>query len=75
MSGLFSSPKIKTPPPPKPVRMPVESDPEIEAAAQRARAARLAGGGAMGTRLTRQTQGASNLERTIIGSSGSKIGS
>jgi hypothetical protein len=67
MGGLFSSPKVKTPAAPKPVRMPVETDPEILAAADRARQARMRSGGRQQTILSDTL-----MERT--GSSGSKLG-
>jgi hypothetical protein len=65
MSGLFKSPKL--PPPPKPVRMPTEMDPEIQAAAQRARAGAMRRSGRMSTIMTDATQ-------ETTGSSGQKLG-
>jgi hypothetical protein len=73
MAGLF--PKTKMPPPPKPVRMPTEEDPEIERAVERGRAGRYGRGGGLGTRLTTNTQGIGNIDRTVIGSSGARLGS
>jgi hypothetical protein len=68
MGGMFSKPKTpKAPPPPKPVRMPVETDPAVQAAAERTRAASMMRQGRLSTILTDQTRGTS-------GSSGQKLG-
>lgn len=63
--NLFSSPKM--PEPPKPVRMPTATDPDIQAAAQRTRASALQRKGRLSTILTDQTQ-------STVGSSGQKLG-
>lgn len=58
MSGLF--PKApKALPPPKPVRMPVETDPEVLAAAQRTRSNALQRQGRLSTMLTDATSSVS----------------
>lgn len=68
MGGLFSKPKTpEAPPPPKPVRMPVETDPAIAQAAQRTRQAAMMRQGRLSTILTDQT-------RQTTGSSGQKLG-
>lgn len=69
MSGLFGAPKKPTIEPRQPPRMPVETDPEIVAAAQRTRAAALARQGRLSTILTDSTSGSAG-----IGSSGQKLG-
>lgn len=67
MGGMFSKPKMpKAPPPPKPVRMPVETDPAVLAAADRTRNAAMQRQGRMSTILTDQTR--------ATGSSGQKLG-
>jgi hypothetical protein len=65
MASLFSSPKL--PPPPKPVRMPNETDPEVQAAGMRARENALRRSGRLSTIMTDQT-------RETTGSSGQKLG-
>jgi hypothetical protein len=65
MASLFSSPKL--PPPPKPVRMPNETDPEVHAAGMRARENALRRSGRLSTIMTDQT-------RETTGSSGQKLG-
>lgn len=66
MKNLFgSSPKL--PPPPKPVRMPYEQDPEVLAAAQRTREKSMQRRGRLSTILTDQT-------KAVTGSSGQKLG-
>jgi hypothetical protein len=65
MAGLFKSPKL--PPPPKPVRMPTEMDPEVQAAAERARAGAFRRAGRLSTIMTDST-------RETTGSSGTKLG-
>jgi hypothetical protein len=66
MTSLFSpkTPKIETP---KPVRMPFETDPEVQAASQRTRENALRRRGRLSTILTDQTKSTS-------GSSGQKLG-
>lgn len=66
MANLFKpkTPKVE---PPKPVRMPTEIDPEIQAAAQRTRSAAMRRRGRLSTILTDQT-------RAVTGSSGQKLG-
>lgn len=67
MGGMFSKPKMpKAPPPPKPVRMAVETDPAVLQAAERRRQADMQRQGRMSTILT------DNLRAT--GSSGQKLG-
>jgi hypothetical protein len=67
MGGLFSKPKTpESPPPPKPVRMPVETDPAIQQAAQRTRQAAMQRQGRLSTILTDSTR--------ATGSSGQKLG-
>lgn len=65
MSSLFGKPKL--PPPPKPVRMPTATDPEMMAAAQRARERALNRAGRQSTIMTDMTQ-------ETTGSSGQKLG-
>ena len=65
MASFFSKPKL--PEPPKPVRMPNETDPDVLAAAQRTRAAAMKRKGRLSTILTDQTM-------STVGSSGSKLG-
>lgn len=65
MSGLFRGPKL--PPPPKPVRMPTETDPDVLAAGRRAREGALRRTGRLSTIMTDQTQ-------ETTGSSGQKLG-
>jgi hypothetical protein len=67
MGGLFKQPKVQKPEAPKPVRMPVQTDPAVEQAAQRTRAAALMRQGRLSTILTDQT-------RATTGSSGQKLG-
>lgn len=68
MGAIFGgAPKVKTPEPPKPVRMPQQEDPEILAAAQRTRAAAMQRSGRLSTILTDQT-------KTTTGSSGQRLG-
>ena len=54
MAGLFGG-KAKTPPPPKPQRMPVETDPNVQAAAMRTREDAMRRSGRLSTILTDQT--------------------
>lgn len=68
MASLFKAPKL--PPPPKPVRMPVETDPELVAASQRARASALRRSGRLSTIMTDQTRETTNT----TGSSGKYLG-
>ena len=66
MSGLFGGGKVKTPPPPKPVRMPVETDPDVLAAGRRAREDALRRDGRLSTILTdqnRETVGSSSRQK------------
>ncbi len=67
MGGLFSPDKPKQPPAPKPVRMPVESDPSVRAAAERTRQAAMMRQGRLSTIMTDQT-------KATTGSSGQKLG-
>lgn len=67
MGGLFKQPKVEKPEAPRPVRMPVETDPAVEQAAQRTRQAAMARQGRLSTILTDQT-------RATTGSSGQKLG-
>ena len=68
MSGLFGSPQSPSPlPTPKVTRMPVETDPDILAAAQRTRKAALQRRGRLSTIMTDNTQ-------SVIGSSGKSLG-
>lgn len=70
MAGLFkaATPQMPEPPPaPKPVRMPVDTDPSIRAAAQRTRAAALGRQGRLSTILTDSTS-------STTGSSGLRLG-
>lgn len=69
MGGLFKSPTIATPelPTPKPVRMPTPQDPEVLAAARRARESAIRRSGRLSTILTDRGQ-------SLVGSSGSKLG-
>jgi hypothetical protein len=75
MAGLFGG-KAKTPPPPRPVRQPVETDPEIQAAARRTREGALRRTGRLSTMLTSNTQGTAGvgIEKAMIASSGQKLG-
>lgn len=75
MGGLFKQPKL--PPPPKPVRMPNETDPEVQAAAARARENALKRTGRLSTIMTTNLGAAvqqSNPEKASTGSSGVKLG-
>lgn len=65
MSSLFKTPKL--PPPPKPIRMPTATDPDIEAASRRTRQNAMKRKGRLSTILTDQTQ-------STVGSSGQKLG-
>lgn len=65
MAGMFG--KSKMPPPPKAQRMPTEMDPNVQAAAMRARADALNRSGRLSTILTDQTG-------DVVGSSGEKLG-
>lgn len=68
MGGMFSKPKMpKAPPPPKPVRMPVETDPAVQAAVERTRNAALMRQGRLSTILT-------DTNRATTGSSGQRLG-
>lgn len=68
MGGMFSKPKMpKAPPAPKPVRMPVETDPAVLQAAERTRAATMQRAGRLSTILT-------DTNRATTGSSGQKLG-
>lgn len=64
--SLFApkTPKIE---PPKPVRMPTATDPDIEAASKRTRERALNRKGRLSTILTDQTS-------SVVGSSGQKLG-
>jgi hypothetical protein len=63
MAGLFSSPKVKMPPPPKPTRMPVETDPSIVEAGKRARARAGSRFATIMTDSLRQTAGTSSRQK------------
>ena len=65
MGGLFSKPKM--PDPPKPTRMPTETDPSVMAAGERVKADALRRKGRLSTILTDDTS-------TTSGSSGTKLG-
>lgn len=65
MTSLFKGPKA--PEPPKPTRMPTQTDPEVEAASKRTRASALNRKGRLSTILTDQTS-------STVGSSGQKLG-
>lgn len=72
MGGLFKSnidnaPAPKAPEPPKPVRMPTQTDPSVAAAAQRTRSNTMRRRGRLSTIMTDQTMG-------TTGSSGQKLG-
>lgn len=67
MGGLFGGSKPAPIEPPKKVRMPVETDPEIEAAASRNREAAMRRRGRQSTILTDST-------RDTSGSSGQRLG-
>ena len=71
MAGMFG--KAKTPPPPKPVRQPVETDPEVLAAARRTREGALRRTGRLSTMLTEGSQMAGGIGE-LIGSSGERLG-
>lgn len=66
MGGMFKTPTVKQPAAPKPVRMPVETDPAVQQAAQRTRQAAMMRQGRLSTILTDQTR--------AVGSSGTKLG-
>ncbi len=69
MGGLFGG-DVKTPPPPKPQRMPNETDPDVLAAAQRTRQAALQRRGRLSTILTdqtRETAGTDTYSRKTLG--------
>jgi hypothetical protein len=61
MAGLFGG-KTKMPPPPKPVRQPVETDPSVRAAAMRTRESALRRQGRLSTMLT-------DMASNVVGSS------
>ena len=65
MTSLFKAPKA--PEPPKPVRMPNATDPDVEAASRRTRESALKRKGRLSTILTDQTS-------SVVGSSGQKLG-
>jgi hypothetical protein len=68
MGGLFSKPKTpEAPEKPKPIRMPVETDPAVLAAGERTKAAALQRKGRLSTILT-------DTARAVTGSSGQKLG-
>lgn len=69
MSGLFKTPRL--PDPPKPIRMPIQEDPEITAAAQRGTTAALRRQGRLSTILTDQLR---DTAGSMVGSSGKKLG-
>lgn len=71
MAGMFGG--AKTPPPPKPIRQPVESDPDVLAASRRARESALRRSGRLSTMLTDSTQGTGGIGE-LIGSSGQNLG-
>jgi hypothetical protein len=71
MAGLFGGSKM--PPPPKAVRQPVESDPDVLAAARRSREGALRRTGRLSTMLTEGTQGVGGIGE-LIGSSGERLG-
>lgn len=66
LKGLFGG-SPKAPPPPKPVRMPTPTDPDVEAASRRSREKALKRKGRLSTILTDQTS-------DTVGSSGQKLG-
>ena len=66
MKPLFGG-SVKASPPPKPVRMPTPTDPDVEAAARRSRQDALKRKGRLSTILTDQTS-------NTVGSSGQKLG-
>jgi|RhiMethySRZTD1v2_1073278.scaffolds.fasta_scaffold289873_2 hypothetical protein len=68
MAKLFGgAPKVQAPEAPKPVRMPVETDPSVMQAAQRTRSAALARQGRLSTIMT-------DMTKSTTGSSGQKLG-
>ena len=71
MAGMFGKPKM--PPPPKVVRQPVETDPEVLAAARRSRESALRRNGRLSTMLTDSTQATGGIGE-LIGSSGERLG-
>lgn len=60
MGSLFT-PKVPEPAKPKPVRMPVQNDPELQAAAQRNRESMMRRSGRQSTILSDATRGATKL--------------
>lgn len=66
MAGLFGG-KAKTPPPPKAQRMPVETDPSVQAAAMRNREDAMRRSGRMSTILTDQTGEVAGPARQTLG--------
>jgi len=66
MTAMFKTPKVTQPATPKPARMPVETDPAVQQAAQRTRQAAMMRQGRLSTILTDQTRS--------VGSSGTKLG-
>ncbi len=67
MGGLFKTPKAPKVEAPKKVRMPVQTDPEIEAASARNREEIMRRRGRLSTIMTDMTQ-------NVTGSSGQKLG-
>jgi len=75
MAGLFGGGQ-KAPPPPKPVRLPAEQDPDVLAAGKRTRASALARKGRMSTIMTSRGKEATGGGGGggAPGSSGQKLG-
>jgi hypothetical protein len=67
MSKLFGGGQTQAPAAPKPVRMPVETDPAVLQAAQRTRQSALSRQGRLSTIMT-------DMTKSTTGSSGQKLG-
>ena len=68
MSGLFGGGGGSKPEPPKVVRMPVVSDPTVQAAAQRARNAARQRSGRLSTILSNPLRSSMNGSQGLLGS-------
>lgn len=70
MTSMFKPDTPKAPPTPKPVRMPFETDPEVQAASQRTRENAMRRRGRLSTILTDKLSATTSGS----GSSGQKLG-
>lgn len=63
MGSLLKTPKIPEPETPRPVRMPIETDPDVLAAAKRTRQAAMQRRGRLSTILTDQTMATTGSQK------------